>query len=63
MAHAVMLENADPATRQEMDAQLEPMGHKIRANLDANYKRATWGLRPEDVEAVQALTGNLTGPR
>lgn len=42
---------------------MERLGHEIRAEVDPVYKRATWGLRPEDIADQQALIGEMGGPR
>lgn len=58
MAHALVVEGMDIFTRQEMEDVMERLGHEMRAELDEQYKRETWGLRPEDVAEIQALTGD-----
>lgn len=63
MADALILENADPQTLARADDLYEKAGHEGRANLDAAYKRATWGRRPEDIAAQQAVIGELEGRR
>lgn len=60
MAHALVVDGLNALQREEFEARFEPMGHDIRADLDPVYKRATWGLRPEDVAEVHALTGEAS---
>lgn len=67
MAHALVMEGFDVLARDELDVAIERQGHEMRADLDPEYKRATWGRRPEDLAELQALTRDLTkdlsGPR
>ncbi len=63
LVHALMVENADPPTRYAIEASFEPNGHEVRAEIDQAYKRATWGRRPEDVEAQRAVIGDVAGKR
>ena len=63
MAFTLLVEGLDPKTRHEVDEALEPLGHGMRADVDPAYKKATWGLRPEDYEAQSALFQDLTGQR
>ncbi len=61
--HAMIVEGSDPATRYAIEASFEPNGHELRAQMDPAYKRATWGRRPEDVEAQRAVIGDVSGKR
>ncbi len=63
MTHALIVENADPATRYAIEESFEPNGHEVRAALDPAYKRATWGRRPEDIESQRAVIGDVSGQR
>lgn len=57
MAHALVTEGFDVIAREGLDESFEQLGHEMRAAIDDQYKRETWGLRPEDIAEVQALTG------
>lgn len=57
MAHALVVDGLNVMERQDIESRFEPLGHEIRAELDPVYKRETWGLRPEDIADIQALTG------
>lgn len=61
--HAVLAEGMDLGARVELDERIEPAGHEARAAVNPAYKRATWGRRPEDAEALQATMGDLAGRR
>lgn len=63
MAHALIVEGSDPGTRMELESRFEPAGHELRAAINPAYKRATWGRRPEDAEALRATMGDLAGRR
>lgn len=47
-------------TLPDLDKEIEQRGHELRAASDKAYKRATWGLRPEDIADIAALTGEAT---
>lgn len=57
MAHALVLDGMSIVDRESVDVQIERLGHEIRATTDEDYKRATWGLRPEDLAEIAAITG------
>lgn len=61
--HAVLAEGLDLAARVELDERLEPAGHEVRAAMNPAYKRATWGRRPEDIEAQRSVIGEVQGQR
>lgn len=63
MAHVLIVEGTDPVTRAEIETRFEPAGHELRCDMDPAYKRATWGRRPEDVQAQRAVVGDLAGRR
>ena len=63
MAHALIDDMADPESRVKLDEIFEQAGHEARANVNPAYKRATWGRRPEDVAAQQAVIGDMQGRR
>lgn len=63
MAHMLVVEGLGIVDREKVEAEFEPMGHEVRAAIDEDYKRATWGRRPEDVAAIKAVTGELAGRR
>lgn len=59
VAHALILEDADGEARANADAIIEKAGHEVHASINETYKRETWGRRPEDFEAQQAVVGDL----
>lgn len=63
MIHALAVEGCDPYERQHLEKVIEQLGHDMRAAVDEDYKRASWGLRPEDIEAQKGLMGDMTGQR
>lgn len=63
MAHVLIVEGSDPGTRAQIEAGFENAGHELRCDIDPAYKRATWGRRPEDVEALKATMGDVQGKR
>lgn len=63
IAHVVNVEGADPSDRARADELFERAGHDMRAEIDPAYKRATWGLRPEDVAGQQAVIADMQGRR
>lgn len=63
MAHVLIIEGSDPGTRAEIEAKFELAGHEWRAEHNPAYKRATWGRRPEDIEAQRAVIGDMQGKR
>lgn len=63
MAHALIVEGADPGTRYDIESKFEQFGHDLRCEMNPAYKRATWGRRPEDAQAVHAVMGDLAGRR
>lgn len=57
MAFVLLVEGSDVSGRDAITDEIERRGHEIRAAADPRYKRATWGLRPEDLAEIKALTG------
>lgn len=49
--------------RERIEPEYERMGHEVRASVDSEYKRETWGRRPEDLEALKVVTAELSGRR
>lgn len=60
IAHSYVVDGADVNTRMNMERAFEESGHKIRADADPRYKRATWGMRPKDREGIKQFAA---GPK
>lgn len=57
MAFVLVVEGGNISDRDSIAEEIERLGHEMRAEADPAYKRATWGLRPEHIAEMKALTG------